>query len=81
MIETFVPHPLGEGTSVGGKACNADSDVVVDFEEFFLVGREFGDGPFEGSEDRVGGGSEADACGSLFDGFHCVFYLEESAFG
>ena len=29
----------------------------------------------------MGGGAETDAGGSLFDGFHGVFDLEEAAFG
>lgn len=45
------------------------------------MGGEFRDGTFECSEYTVGGGAEADTCGSLFDGLHCVFYLEEAAFG
>ena len=45
------------------------------------MGGKFGDGAFEGADDGVGGGAEGDAGGSLFDRFHCVFDLEETAFG
>jgi len=81
MVEALVAHPLRDGTRIGGEAGDSDPDVVVDLEQFFLVGGEFGDGAFEGAEDGVGGGAESDAGGALFDGFHGVLYLEETAFG
>ncbi len=66
MIETFIPHPFGKCASIGGKAGDADAEMVVDFEYFLLVGGEFRDGPFECADDGVGGGAEGDAGGPLF---------------
>mmetsp|Transcript_9986 Transcript_9986/g.18569 ORF Transcript_9986/g.18569 Transcript_9986/m.18569 type:complete len:202 (+) Transcript_9986:471-1076(+) len=81
VIQTLVPHPLGQSPRIGRETGDADADVVVDVEDLLLVGGEFGDGAFEGADDGVGGGAEGDAGGALFDGFHGVFDLEEAAFG
>mmetsp|Transcript_32538 Transcript_32538/g.68747 ORF Transcript_32538/g.68747 Transcript_32538/m.68747 type:complete len:221 (-) Transcript_32538:94-756(-) len=81
VIEALVAHPFGEGAGVGGEAGDADAEVIVDFEDFLLVRGEFGDGALEGADDGVGGGAEGDAGGALFDGFHGVFHLKETALG
>lgn len=75
VVEALVAHPFGERPGIGGEAGNADPEVVVDFENFLLMTREFGDGTFERAEDRVGGGSEGDAGRSLFDGLHGILDL------
>lgn len=81
MIETFIPHPFGQRPRIGCQTSNSDGDVIVNFEDFLLVGGQFVHGAFECAEDGVGVGAQADAGGSLFDGFHCVFNLEKAAFG
>jgi len=46
VIETFISHVFGEGARVSGETGNADANVVVDGEDLFLVGGQFGDGAF-----------------------------------
>jgi len=41
VAEALVLHEVGEDAGVGGEACDADADVLVDGEEFLLVRGEF----------------------------------------
>jgi hypothetical protein len=47
VVETLVPHPFRESASIGREARYADAEVVVDFENLLLVGRQFGDRTLE----------------------------------
>ncbi len=81
VVEALIAHPLRERPRVRGQTGNAHRDVIVNFEDFLLVRGQLGDGALECADDGVGGGAQADACRSLFDGFHGVFYLKKTAFG
>lgn len=37
VIQAFVSHPFGKSSGVGGEACDADAEVVVNFENLLLV--------------------------------------------
>lgn len=80
-MKTLGAHPLGQRPSVCRESSDSYGNVRIDANNFLLMRREFGDGAFECSNDGVSGGAKTDACGSLLDGFHCVFDLEETAFG
>ena len=66
VIETFIPHPFGKCASIGGETGNTNAEMVVNFEYFLLMSREFRNGAFECADDGVGGGSEGDAGRALF---------------
>jgi len=53
VIEAFVSHVFGERAGVGGEAGNADADVIVDGEDFLLVGGKLGYGAFERTNDGM----------------------------
>jgi len=41
VAQALLLHEIGEHTRIRCEACNGDSDMLVDGEELFLVGREF----------------------------------------
>ena len=75
VIEAFVAHVLGQGTSIRRQTGNPHANVVVDFEKFLLVAREFADGTLECSQDNVGLAFDAYTSGTLLYGFLGVFDL------
>ena len=65
VVEALGAHPLGQAAGVGGQAGDADADVGVDLQYLLLVGRQLRDGPLQGADDGVRGGTDADARRSL----------------
>jgi hypothetical protein len=78
VIQTFVSHVFGEGSSIGRQTGNAYGHVIVNFQQLFLMRRKFAHVSFQGPQDDVRVATQADASGTLFDGFHGVFDLQEN---
>ena len=49
--------------------------MIVDGQDLLLVGGELAVGPLQRHQYGVGGALEADGCGALLHGLHCVLYL------
>ena len=75
VVEAFVAHVLGQGTSIRRQTGNPHANVIVDFEKFLLVTRELTDGTLECSQDNVGVAFHTYTSGTLLYGFLGVFDL------
>jgi hypothetical protein len=77
-MKTLGAHPLGQSPGICRESSDANGNVRINADNFLLIGRKFGHGTLERSNDSMSGGAETDASGSLLDGFHGVFDLKKA---
>merc|ERR1719447_2228105 len=77
-VHALRSHPPRNRTSISSKTCNGDSHMVINWENLLLMRGEVTGSSFEGNQDCVGVGFQANCGGTLLHCLHGILNLMKS---